>query len=458
VPAAVWRVAGVVVVGAFMTQLDAALVNIGLATIADDLGQTLQATQWIVSGYLLALVVGLPLCGWLVGRVGAGRLWSWALAGFTLASVLCAFAPNLGSLVAARAVQGLTGGLLLPAGQTIIAQVAGRERMGRVMSLVGAPLVLGPALGPTLGGFIISQASWPWLFWINLPIGLVGLWLGRRFIPRGGGGSSAPFDLPGFVLIGVGLPAVTYAVGTAGSGSIAAVAVPLVVGLAAVAAFVWRSLRTSAPLLATRLFAQRVFAASAATSFLAGAVQIGVLVVWALHFQLVRGYDLVTSGLALLVFALGSALLPLAGRATDRYGGGPVALAGAVLATVTLVPLTLLPPDTPVVVVEIGLFLLGVANAMSVVPTSTAAYVTLPPAKVPDAVTQINILLRLGGAVGAAAVVTVLGDRSQPADQLFAGFQRAGWCLVLFAALSVLSALVLAAAARRDPSPAGGPS
>jgi disulfide bond formation protein DsbB len=135
-----------------------------------------------------------------------------------------------------------------------------------------------------------------------------------------------------------------------------------------------------------------------------------------------------------------------------------VALAGAVLATVTLVPLTLLPPDTPVVVVEIGLFLLGVANAMSVVPTSTAAYVTLPPAKVPDAVTQINILLRLGGAVGAAAVVTVLGDRSQPADQLFAGFQRAGWCLVLFAALSVLSALVLAAAARRDPSPAGGPS
>ncbi len=451
IPAAVWRVAGVVVVGAFMTQLDAALVNIGLATIATDLGASLQATQWIVSGYLLGLVVGLPLAGWLGSRFGAGRLWLWALAGFTVTSVLCAFAPDLGLLVAARVAQGVTGGLLLPAGQTVIAQVAGRTRMGRVMSVVGTPLVLGPALGPTLGGFLITQAAWPWLFWINLPVGLVGLWLGRRVIPLGAGGSSGRFDVPGFLLVGVGLPAVTYAVGAvAPGGGLLPVAVPLAVGIAALALFVRRSLRAEAPLLDTRLFGRGVFAAAAVTSFLAGAVQIAVLVVWALQFQLVRGDDLVTSGLALVAYAVGSAVLPLAGRATDRFGGAPVSVAGAVLATAVLVPMALLPADAPLLVVQVGLLALGVANALSVVPTSTAAYVCLAPPRVPHAVTQINILLRLGGAVGAALVVAVLGDQNGPPAALAAGFARAGWCLAAFAGVSVVTSAALLVAARRE--------
>lgn len=438
-----WTVAYVVVVGAFMTQLDAALVNIGIATIARDLDTTLVATQWTVSGYLLGLVAGLPLCGWASARLGAGRLWLVALGAFTLTSVLCAFAPSVGFLIAARVAQGVAGGLLLPAGQTVIVQVAGRGQMGRVMSTVGLPLVLGPALGPAVGGFVLDHAAWPWLFWINVPVGLLGLALGLRHIPRErpAAGSARPFDLVGFLLVGVGLPALTFAVSALGDATGPVFGAAIAVGAIALGCYAWRSLRVAAPLLDTGLFRRGVVAASGLTSFLVGALQIGALVVWALYFQLVRGFDLVTAGLALLGFAVGAALLPLTGRLTDRVGGGPVALAGAALTSVSLVPFALLPPDAPLAALEVCLVVFGVANAMSVVPTSTAAYVTLAPKEMPDAVTQINILLRLGGAVGAALVVAVLGAAP-------AGFPAAYWCLVALAVAATASAAWLVRAGR----------
>jgi EmrB/QacA subfamily drug resistance transporter len=435
-----------------MTQLDTALANIGLASIADDLHAPLQKTQWIVSGYLLGLVVGLPLCGWISGRIGAGRLWCWALAAFTVASVLCAWSPNIQFLIASRVGQGFAGGLLLPAGQTVIAQVAGRKLMGRVMSVVGTPLVLGPAVGPTLGGFLISHASWHWLFLMNLPVGVLGWWLGWRIIPRGEPSTSVPFDTLGFVLIGIGLPAITYVVSRSGEHDAVTSASFLgflVLGCVALVAFVWRSFKISTPLLRIGLFANRVFAAAAASSFFAGAIQIGALVVWALYFQLVRGYDVVDSGLAMVGFALGAAILPIAGRYTDRFGGGPVLLVGAILTTATFIPVALLPESTPLIVWEVCMFAFGIGNALSVVPSSTAAYVSVSQTEVPGAVTQINILLRFGGAVSAPLVVAVLGDQTQARAELVSGFHLAFWCLALFSAVSIVVALFLVLAAQR---------
>ena len=447
VPWRVWRVALVVVVGAFMTQLDAALTNIGLATIAADLGAPLAVAQWTVSGYLLGLVGGLPLAGWAAARIGAGRLWLAALAAFTLTSVACAAAPTMGLLVAARVAQGVAGGLLLPAGQTVIAQVAGRAAMGRVMSTVGLPLVLGPALGPVVGGAVLGAGGWPWLFWVNVPVGVVGLWLGRRIVPRErpAAGSTRPFDALGFVLVAGGLPALTYAVSVAGAPAGMPFLAASGIGLAALVVFARRSLRVPAPLLDLRLLARPVVAAAGATSLLVGALQIGALVLWALYFQDARGFTPVQAGLALAGFAVGSALLPLAGRLTDRHGGAVVSAAGAVLTVVALLGLALLPAAAPLAAVEAVMVVFGVANAMSVVPTSTAAYVTLAPAEIPDAVTQINVLLRLGGAVGAALVVTTLDA---------AGFAAAWWALVVTAVAAAATATWLLAASRRRRVPA----
>ncbi|MDQ1047517.1 DHA2 family efflux MFS transporter permease subunit [Streptomyces sp. V4I2] len=454
VPRHVWQVTAVVIVGAFITQLDAALVNVGLATVADDLHASLRSTQWIVSGYLLGLVVGLPLCGWGSRRLGAGRLWMWSLGGFTLTSMLCALATDIRLLVLFRILQGLFGGLLLPAGQTVIAQVAGRNLMGRVMSTAGAALVLGPAAGPVIGGLLIAHASWRWLFLVNIPVGLVGLWLGRRLIPRGEPTKAARFDAVGFVLVGAGLSAVTYAVSLSDASdglTLTTFYGPLVLGCAALVAFGVLTRRTEAPLLNLDLFANKVFMAAAASSLLAGVVQFGALVIWALYFQLVRGYGVVDTGLAMIGFAVGAAVLPFAGKLTDRFGGGPVSLAGAVVTTLAFVPAALLPVDTSLFVLEACLLLLGVGNALSVVPSSTAAYVTVAPPRIPDAVTLINIFLRLGGAVGSALLVSVVSSGSGGATAV-SNHRAAFWCLAFFSLASVVSALgvLLAARAREN--------
>ncbi len=460
VPREVWRVTAVVIVGAFLTQLDGALVNVGLATVADSLDAPLSSAQWIVSGYLLALVIGLPLCGWGSQRLGAGRLWLWALGGFTAASALCALATDIRLLIAFRVLQGLAGGLLLPAGQTVIAQVAGRALMGRVMSTAGMALVLGPAAGPTIGGLLIAHASWQWLFLVNVPLGLLGLWLGRRIIPLGERATGARFDVRGFVLIGVGLPALTYAVslpGRSGGPGLATTYAPLLLGCCALAAFVLFGRRSAAPLLRIGLFTNRVFAAAAASSFLAGVIQFGALVVWALYFQMVRGYDVIGTGLAMVGFAAGAAVLPLSGRLTDRFGGGPVSLAGAVLTTATFLPAALLPPDASLLVLEGCLFFLGVGNALSVVPSSTAAYVTVDPPHLPDAVTLVNIFLRLGGAVGASLLVAVVthsaGGQTAPGS-----YHSAFWCLIAASVLAVAGAAALLIASGPRTGGAAGPA
>ncbi|MET7815338.1 DHA2 family efflux MFS transporter permease subunit [Streptomyces sp. NPDC005395] len=439
VPRRTWQVAAVVIVGAFMAQLDGALVNIGLATVAEDLNASLTSTQWLVSGYLLALVAGLPLCGWAARRFGAGRLWIGALTAFTLASVLCAVAGDIRSLIALRVLQGIAGGLLLPVGQTLIAQAAGRDLMGRVMSTAGAALVLAPALGPVVGGLLIAHLSWPWLFLINVPVGVAGVCLGLRVLPRGEPQPVSAFDTQGFLLVGLGLPALTYGVSVSGGSQVLGEPrfwAPVAAGVLLLAVFAGRARRATAPLLNLGLFGGRVFRAAAGASFLAGAIQFGALVVWALYFQDARGYGVIASGLAMAPFALGAAVLPYAGRLTDRFGGGPVTLAGALLTAVAVLPMALLPDDAATAVVELCLFGLGVANALSVVPPSTAAYISVPPPQVPDAVTLVNIFLRLGGAVGAALLVAVLGPGGD-AGAVPGDFRTAFWWL---AGLSLLAA------------------
>ncbi len=184
----------------------------GLKTIGRDLHASLTSTQWIASAYLLALAGALPASGWLSRRLGAGRLWLWSLGGFTITSGLCALAPSIDLLVGCRVAQGIAGGLLVSAGITVLAQVAGPGGMGRILAITGVPTVLAPALGPTVGALLIAHLSWPWLFVINLPIGAAAVFLGLGCVPRGERVATTPIDLPGLALVGAGLPLLTYGI------------------------------------------------------------------------------------------------------------------------------------------------------------------------------------------------------------------------------------------------------
>ena len=244
IPAEVWRIAFTVVLGAFMASLDTSLVTVGLDTIAKSLHAPLAYTQWINSGYLIALAASLPLCGWLTRRFGARRVWLCALTAFTLVSGLCAVAPAAPLLLLARVVQGVSGGLLVPAGQTAIGRAAGPGRMGRVMNTAGIAVVLAPALGPVVGGLLIQSLSWRALFLINLPIGLVALVLGRRFLPADPPKAVRRPDLLGGAALVAGLPTLIYGL-TGLTRATGPALVALAVGVAGCSLFVWRALRTN---------------------------------------------------------------------------------------------------------------------------------------------------------------------------------------------------------------------
>jgi EmrB/QacA subfamily drug resistance transporter len=307
IPWPVWRVALVIVFGAFVSMLDTSLVNVGLDAISADLHASLDNVQWVAGVYLIALAVSLPLCGWLGRKVGVGRLWLSAFAAFTVASGLCALAGDLGWLVALRALQGASAGLLVPAGQTILGQAVGPRRLGRLMSLLGIAVSGGPAIGPAVGGLVLRSLSWPWLFLINLPVGVIGIALGLRYVPRGDRGAAPRLDWAGFLLIGAGLPLFVYAVGRWGeqaSPAAGSVLVPLVLGAVGLLAFGVRTWRHAQPLFDLRLFRDPVFGAASVATLFIGATMFGAMLLFPLYFQILRGADVVTTGLSL--FSLGA--------------------------------------------------------------------------------------------------------------------------------------------------------
>ncbi len=462
IPAAVWRLAILIASGAFLSGLDSSVVAVGLDTMAARLGTGLADAQWIATAYLLALGVALPAYGWAGRRFGAGRVWIAAMAAFTGASLLCALAPSLELLVAARVLQGLAAGLLIPAGQTVLGEAVGPERLGRVMATLGIFVTAGPALGPVVGGVVLDVAAWPWLFLLNLPVGVAALVAARRLVPRGVADPAQRADGPGLLLLVTGIPLVVLAATAAGEGHApgdAAVLVPLVAGVAALAAFIayapWLRRRSAAvpgrarPALDLRLLARPRFAAAALTSALAGAVMVGGALVLPLYFQLGRGQDALQAGASMIALGAGSMIaLPLVGRAIDRLGAGRVSAVGGVAVLLSTIPFGLLDLGAPWWLVQLLLVVRGVAIALALVPTMTAAYQAVDRSQLPDATALVNILQRLGGAVGGALLAIVLATGLPDGTEV--AVQRTFWWLAVAAGLAALSAGWLLLVERRE--------
>src|ERR1700754_4774197 len=211
-------IAIVVVIGAIMSILDATIVNVALQTLRDELDVPLATIQWVSTGYLLALAAVIPLTGWMAERFGPRRVWMGAVAAFVLTSALCGVAWSAGPLIGSRVLQGLAGGMTMPIGMITLAQAAGPKRMGRVMSVVGVPMLLGPVVGPVLGGLIIDNLSWRWIFYVNVPVGAVGLALAYRLLPATratgraaeAGHKTPPLDALGLLLLSPGVAAIVF--------------------------------------------------------------------------------------------------------------------------------------------------------------------------------------------------------------------------------------------------------
>ena len=187
----VWRIASVVILGVIMSVLDTTIVNVALHDLSGDLHAPLDSIQWVITGYLLSLAAVIPITGWAVRRYGARRLYLIALVVFTVGSALCGLAWSSGSLIAFRVLQGVGGGMLTPIGQMILVKAAGPRNLPKVMSAIGFPIVLAPVFGPTLGGLLLQDAGWQWIFMINVPVGILAFTLALRLLPRDHAGAAA---------------------------------------------------------------------------------------------------------------------------------------------------------------------------------------------------------------------------------------------------------------------------
>jgi EmrB/QacA subfamily drug resistance transporter len=414
---AVLKVAGVVVLGAIMSILDITVVNVALPTFQVEFGEPgaplpYSTVAWTVTAYTLALATVIPMTGWAADRFGTKRLYMVALLLFTLGSTLCAMAGTIEALIGFRVLQGLGGGMLMPLGMTIMTRAAGPARMGRLMAILGVPMLLGPIFGPILGGWLIENYSWHWIFLINVPIGAVALVYAWRVLASDRPEPSESFDWVGMALMSPGLALFLYGVSSIpGEGTFfsAKVVVPGTIGLLMVGAFVFWSFKPKHPLLDLRLFRNRNLTVSVITMFLFAAAFFGGLLLVPTYFQQVRGETALQAGWLMAVQGLGAMItMPIAGALMDRLPVGRIVPIGLVGIIGGMFALTQVTATTPYSYILPVLFVMGLGMGATMMPLMTSALKTLKSHDVARGSTLLNISQQIASSIGVAVMSVVL--------------------------------------------------
>jgi EmrB/QacA subfamily drug resistance transporter len=411
------KIAGVVVLGAIMSILDITVVNVALPTFQTVFGSpddplAYSTVAWAVTGYTLALATVIPLTGWAADRFGTKRLYMTAIALFTIGSMLCATAWSIHALIGFRVLQGLGGGMLMPLGMTIMTRAAGPKRMGRLMAILGVPMLLGPILGPILGGWLIDAASWHWIFLINVPIGLISLVYAFLVLPADSPKPSESFDFLGMLMMSPGLALFLFGVSSIpekGTINAPKVLIPGAIGAALVISFVVYSFKPKHPLLDLRLFKNRNLRISLITMFLFAVAFFGGLLLVPTYFQQIRGESVLHAGLLVAPQGLGAMLtMPIAGALSDRLPVGRIVPFGLTLIVIGMAGLTQIEADTPYGVLIGLLFVMGLGMGGTMMPIMTSALRTLSNAEVARGSTLLNISQQIASSIGVAVMSVLL--------------------------------------------------
>jgi EmrB/QacA subfamily drug resistance transporter len=407
----VWKITTVAVLGSFLSQLDATVVNVSLSSLAVDLHSSLTAIQWVTSGYLLALALMLPLNGWLVERIGAKSLYLWCFSAFTLSSALCGLAWSANSLIAFRILQGMSGGLLAPMAQMMVARAAGKH-MARIIGYAAVPVMLGPILGPVIAGAILQHASWRWLFLVNLPVGVLAIVLAVLFLPNDREETRPrELDLPGFALLSPGLVLFLYGSDHLGE-RIGLTA--LLLSIVLLALFFRMAIRKGdRALIDLQLFKSRTFSQSATTQFMSNGISFAGQML--IPIYLIRACGQSPSATGWLLAPLGVGMIcsyPWMGALTQRFGIRKVSAGGALLALAGTLPFLYLASHGLILAVLAGaLFLRGMGLSAVGIPSISAAYASVRKQDLTMATTSLNIVQRLGGPTLTTLCATFLGWR-----------------------------------------------
>ncbi|MEE1793443.1 MDR family MFS transporter [Streptomyces sp. BE308] len=448
-------VAFILVLGTFMATLDATIVSVGIDSLTQEFGASVAEIQWVTTAYLLAVVAAVPASGWLAGRFGGRRTWLVAVGVFLLGSILCASAWSVTSLIVFRVIQGLGGGMLPATGQALLARVAGPGRTGRVISVVAVVPLLSPVFGPLVGGSILEVAPWPWLFLVNLPIGVVAALLARRHVPVVPPSTRrTAFDLRGALLLSPGLAVLVFGLTEVAHGRTLPATAGVVAGLAMLTGFTVHGLRTRrTPLVDPRLFARPPFGAAAVALLVLGASVFGTMFLLPLYFQTGRGMSAWEAGLLLAPQGLGAAAgSVLVNRTINKVAPRTLVVTGIVLILAGTVPFTQLGHEVPDAVIVSALAVRGVGMAMVGAPVMNIVYSRIEPEQLPRAAGALNLLNTVGGSVGTAALAVVLQNRlSARGPDVAAAFGDTFWWVLGFCLIAAAGATRLPRTRARKP-------
>ena len=418
IDAAVLKIAGVVVLGAIMSILDITVVNVALPTFQQEFSDggkeiAYSHVAWAVTAYTLALATVIPMTGWAADRFGTKRLYLLAIFLFSAGSALCATATDINMLIGFRVLQGLGGGMLMPLGMTIMTKAAGPHRMGRVMAILGVPMLLGPILGPIIGGWLIDIASWHWIFLINVPLGIGAIVYAWSVLEKDAPQPSESFDFLGMALLSPGLALFLFGVSSLpekeGDFTEPRVWVSMLVGVLLMAAFVRHSFKPEHPLLDLRLFRNRNLTVSVITMFMFAAAFFGGLLLVPTYFQQIRGESTLSAGLLVAPQGLGAMLtMPIAGRLVDKMPIGRIVPWGLLLIVIGMFGFTQISETTSYPAIIAMLVVMGFGMGATMMPLFTSALKTLAAHEVARGSTLLNITQQVSSSVGIALISVVL--------------------------------------------------
>ncbi len=415
-----WIVAIVVIFGIFMSILDSTIVNIAIPRLQTVFGASLNSVQWVATGYTMAQGVATPLTPFFSGRLGLKRFYVLALALFTIGSALCGVAGSLEMLIIFRVLQGAGGACLLPMSITLLYREFPPAERGTAMGTLGVPILLAPALGPTVGGYIVTYAGWQLIFYINVPIGILGIVLGlfllHEYRPEG----RSSFDIPGFIFSAVGLASILYAssdASTDGWGSPKVLGL-LIGGFIALVIFAVVELVTAhrggQPLLDLRLFANGPFTTANIANILVTFALFGGLFLVPIYLQVLRGQSAYQAGLILLPQAFGSMVAVLiGGRLVDKIGVKPVVIPGLIILAFALWRFSYLSLNTPFWEFQVLLLLRGLGLGLSAQPLILAALVDIRPHQLTQANSLNSVVRFVAGSLGVAILATLVQTQTK---------------------------------------------
>jgi EmrB/QacA subfamily drug resistance transporter len=405
-------VAAVFVSAMFMNIMDITIVNVALPTIGRDFHVPPTAVNGVVIAYLVSLAVFIPASGWLGDQFGGKRVLLMAIAAFTVGSVLCGFAQNMTELVLFRIVQGAGGGMMAPVGMAMLYRAFPPAERVRASALIAIPQSMAPALGPVLGGLLVTNFTWRWVFFVNLPVGITAVAFGAVMLERTEPIDAGFFDIPGFILGGAGLGLLMYGIseGPFRSWSSPLILLSCLIGVVLLGAMAMVELRTTRPMVDLRLLTGRLFRSANCITFLSSAAFLGMLFLVPLYFQDARGLSALQSGLSTLPEALGvmagaqissRILYPLLGPRRHIT-------AGLVGLSVCLLIFTQISVTTNLWPIRVLMFGVGLTMAQVMVPNQAAAFAMITPSSMGRATTFFSTMRQVGSAVGVAILSSVL--------------------------------------------------